>query len=350
MQPTLDTRALAPPERAEAIRSLVWGNVVRVEIDHHVPAPDMVVSLTLGNCGDLGVCATRATATTVRRTPKLAREDTEPMVFLSLQRSGCSIVVQHGREAVLGPGDFAVYDTASPYSLLFAAGIDATFFRLPRSALALPDNSVRDISAVRIGSTNPLAGLTSQYLARLADDPVILSGGYGPAAATATIELIRAALTVQLGNDQLSRDPLGNSLASRVLADMRSHLADPELSPAAVASRHHISVRYLHRILQRENIRFGEWVRHNRLERARRDLAVSGHSDTPVAVIARRWGFTDAGHFSRAFRAAYGLSPREWRSTHQQADAPASGPQRCDSCFLAGTGRLAIRRGTPSQL
>ena len=158
MQATLNTLALAPPDRADAIRSLVWRNVVRVEIDHLVPAPDMSVSLTLGSCGDLGVCATRATATTVRRTPRLAREDTEPMVFLSLQRSGSSIVVQHGREAVLGPGDFAVYDTSSPYSLLFAEGIDVTFFRIPRAVLALPDTAVRDASAVRIGSGNPLVG------------------------------------------------------------------------------------------------------------------------------------------------------------------------------------------------
>ncbi|WP_229075035.1 helix-turn-helix domain-containing protein [Actinoplanes sp. DH11] len=319
MQATLNTLGLAPPDRADAIRSLVWQSVVQVEIDHHVPAADMSVSLILGSCGDLGVCATRATATTVRRTPRLARTDTEPMIFLSLQRSGSSIVVQHGREAVLTPGDFAVYDTSSPYSLLFDGGIDATFFRIPRAVLALPDAAIRDTAAVRISSANPLAGLTSQYLARLADDPVILSGGYGAAAAIPTIELIRAALTVQLGDDGLRREPLESTLAARILADMRAHLADPELSPAAVAARHHISVRYLHRILQRESIRFGEWVRHHRLEGTRRDLVNDGRAGTPVAAVARRWGFTDAAHFSKAFRTAYGMSPRQWRATSDPA-------------------------------
>ena len=341
VQATLNTIALAPPDRADAIRSLVWESVVRVDIDHHVPAPDMSVSLTLGRCGDLGICLTRATATTVRRTPRLAREDTEPMVFVSLQRSGSSIVVQHGREAVLTPGDFAIYDTASPYSLLFDDGIDATFFRIPRAVLALPDTAVRDAAAVRIGSGNPLAGLTSQYLARLADDPVILSGGYGAAAAIPTIELIRAALSVQLGNDQLSRDPLQSSLAARILADMRVHLADPELSPAAVAARHHISVRYLHRVLHRESIRFGEWVRRSRLEGTRRDLINSVRAGTPVAAVARRWGFTDAAHFSKAFRTAYGLSPREWRAAHHRAVPPTGPLQRCHS----GTSTDPLRAG-----
>jgi AraC-like DNA-binding protein len=335
VQATLDTIALAPRDRQDAVRALVWENVVRVEIDHQVPAADMSVSLTLGRCGELGVCTTRATATTVRRTPRLAREDTEPMVFLSLQRSGSSIVVQHGREAVLTPGDFAIYDTASPYSLLFDDGIDATFFRIPRAALALPNRDVRDAAAVRITSGNPLARLTSQFLARLADDPMILSAGYGAAAAIPTIELIRAALSVQLGDDQVSRDPLERTLAARILADMRAHLTDPDLSPAAVAARHHISVRYLHRILQRENIRFGEWIRRSRLEGTRRDLINLAPTGTPVAAVARRWGFTDAAHFSKTFRTAYGLSPREWRAFHHRTGPPVQAQPPATKSFDA---------------
>ncbi|MBB4693595.1 helix-turn-helix domain-containing protein [Paractinoplanes abujensis] len=316
MEAILDTVTLAPAEREDAIRCLVRDNVVRVEIEHHVAAPQLAVSLTLGQYGDVGVCATRATPTTVRRTPRLAREDTEPMVFLSLQRTGSSIVVQHGREAVLTAGEFAVYDTASPYSLLFAQGIDTAFFRLPRAAIGLPDAAVRDVSAVRVGAGNPLAGLTYQYLARLAGDPTLLRSGYGTAVAAPTVELIRATLAVQLGDEHLSRDPLENTAAARILADLRSHLTDAQLSPATVAARHHISVRYLHRILQRENIRFAEWVRHHRLEGARRELTDRTRTNLPIAAIGRRWGFPDATHFSKSFRAAYGMSPRQWRDAH----------------------------------
>ncbi|MEU1883667.1 hypothetical protein ABZ470_40710 [Streptosporangium sp. NPDC020072] len=32
-------------------------------------------------------------------------------------------------------------------------------------------------------------------------------------------------------------------------------------------------------------------------------------------LIAVRWGLTDNARFSRAFRAAYGLSPAEYRSS-----------------------------------
>lgn len=50
-----------------------------------------------------------------------------------------------------------------------------------------------------------------------------------------------------------------------------------------------------------------------RLEGARRDLAGPRKRAATVAATAHRWGFAGPTHFSRRFRGAYGLSPREWR-------------------------------------
>lgn len=43
---------------------------------------------------------------------------------------------------------------------------------------------------------------------------------------------------------------------------------------------------------------------------ARADLA---DRHLPIAAVARRWGFKDPTHFTRRFRAAYGVLPSEWR-------------------------------------
>ncbi|WP_079154627.1 helix-turn-helix domain-containing protein [Streptomyces subrutilus] len=47
----------------------------------------------------------------------------------------------------------------------------------------------------------------------------------------------------------------------------------------------------------------------------------------PVHEIAARWCFTNAPAFSRAFRAAYGLSPTEFRRAAAQ-EAAAAGRTR----------------------
>ena len=41
----------------------------------------------------------------------------------------------------------------------------------------------------------------------------------------------------------------------------------------------------------------------------------SSRRQTTVSTIASRWGFADAGHFSRSFRKTYGVTPSEYRAT-----------------------------------
>ncbi|WP_368856961.1 helix-turn-helix domain-containing protein [Microbispora triticiradicis] len=54
-------------------------------------------------------------------------------------------------------------------------------------------------------------------------------------------------------------------------------------------------------------------IRRRRLEQCHRDLADPRQRSRRIQAIATRWGFTDAATFSRAFRAAYGMSPRDHR-------------------------------------
>lgn len=51
------------------------------------------------------------------------------------------------------------------------------------------------------------------------------------------------------------------------------------------------------------------YVMRRRLERAREDLATGAASRGRVAHVAARWGFSDQGHFTRAFRSTFGEAP-----------------------------------------
>ena len=48
-----------------------------------------------------------------------------------------------------------------------------------------------------------------------------------------------------------------------------------------------------------------------------------------IGAIAYGWGFNDSAHFSRAFRARFDLSPREWRARHSIGRSPNSLRARC---------------------
>jgi AraC-like DNA-binding protein len=76
------------------------------------------------------------------------------------------------------------------------------------------------------------------------------------------------------------------------------------------------SVRHLCNVLGEGGVSLGEWIRARRLEECRNALAHPAGQFIAITNLARQWGFRDASSFGRSFRAAYGMSPREWRDTH----------------------------------
>nr|WP_237528273.1 helix-turn-helix domain-containing protein [Streptomyces sp. SID337] len=113
------------------------------------------------------------------------------------------------------------------------------------------------------------------------------------------------------------------ALLLQVQSHVRRHLRDPGLNPDSIAAAHHISTRYLHRLFQEQGVTVSAWIRQLRLERCRRALANPALAAVPVGAIAARWGFTRPAVFTRAFRAAYGLTPSEVRARALLSDGSA---------------------------
>ncbi|SOR83556.1 MULTISPECIES: helix-turn-helix domain-containing protein [Streptomyces] len=126
----------------------------------------------------------------------------------------------------------------------------------------------------------------------------------------------------------------------RVKDHILRNLSDPGLSPSDIAAAHFMSVRYLHKLFELERVTVGEWIRTQRLERCRRDLLRSPALGYGVAAVARRWDFVSPSHFSSAFRAAYGVTPREWQTNGLSGDGQNGGEDR----QYGGEGE---REGTP---
>jgi AraC-like DNA-binding protein len=95
---------------------------------------------------------------------------------------------------------------------------------------------------------------------------------------------------------------------------IEARLADTELSPDIVADALHVSTRTLHRLFERDGYTISGWTRSRRLERCRIDLVDVALWEESVSSIGARHGLCDAAHFSRLFKATFGLSPRAYRA------------------------------------
>jgi AraC-like DNA-binding protein len=131
------------------------------------------------------------------------------------------------------------------------------------------------------------------------------------------LDVVTVTLADRMDEPVVAPDVRRGHLMERVHSFIESHLGDPELTPAAVAAAHHISLRYLHKLFEPEPHGVAGLIRQRRLERCRHDLLDPAQADRPVAGIAAHWGFSSAAHFSRVFREAYGLPPAEFRRAYR---------------------------------
>ena len=92
-------------------------------------------------------------------------------------------------------------------------------------------------------------------------------------------------------------------------------LADPDLSPALIAARLHVSVRTLQRSFATTAEPLSAYIRRRRLEEATRMLATP--RPPSISDVAAHWLFTDSSHFVRAFRKHHGRTPSDFVRLHR---------------------------------
>lgn len=253
-----------------------------------------------------------ASAHDVERTPSLVDQGGEHyMVGIMMQ--GSALLVQDGRELVLQEGDITIYDTGQPFSLNFESDSKNFVILLPKDMLTLPHRLVQELTATRLPSDSRIGALASQFLLQV---PSVLNRAFreiNVRIARTSVDLVESLLALALGTDRLEQDP-HQVLLRKIREYVSTQLSAPELDPGDIAAAHHISTRHLHGLFQSQGTTVSGYIRTQRLERCRQDLMNPIFADRSISTIAARYGFIDAAHFSRVFRAHFNTTPTEMRA------------------------------------
>ncbi|MFF7215143.1 helix-turn-helix domain-containing protein [Streptomyces sp. NPDC008238] len=309
-----DTEALPPDERAEYWRDAVQQAFTRFEIRTHDEGA-VRGSLWLASVGAVHIGHVEAGPQRMTRTRGTIANDSSAALIVSLQEAGNSVVAQDGRETLLTPGEIVLVDSRRPFLRDFPGGFRQNIAAIPLEMLDVPDAYLARVIGRAYPATHDIGGILASFVSRLAlaaESNACLSGTHHYLE-RGMVDVLTA-LGAHEGRLGADVSPTAEeTLRLLVRGYIRTHLNDPDLSPALIAAAHHVSVRYLHKLFQDEDLTVGRSIRRQRLEAGLDDLTRPELAGLTVETIARRRGFAGPAHFSRVFRATYGVSPASWR-------------------------------------
>ncbi|MBB5917330.1 AraC-like DNA-binding protein [Nocardia transvalensis] len=310
----LDTDTVDATDRADMMADALQ----RASAPAHLKLanPDRLVRSRLDawTFGDATLTRFRGSGYGVERTPTQTRLSPSPSLLVVLVQATALPFTQAGIRRIVGPGHLFPVDLNQPYEAEWSGG-EWTLLEVPLDRLTLPAETIH--RALPQLESTPLCPLVANHIAYLVDSADVLEADpAAPVLGDACVEIVRALFTsaAGLGGEDGSALP-ADILLTQIRHYIRRHLSDPDLGPARIADAHHISVRYLYKLCARAGLRLGPWIIGQRLHRVHAELARPENTHRTIATIAYRYGFRDPSHFARRFRAAYGMTPNQWRHT-----------------------------------
>jgi AraC-like DNA-binding protein len=250
------------------------------------------------------------------RTQRGPRHLVGDQYLLSICVSGTSRVSQCGRELTIRDGDAVLSMGAERATMNFTASRFLSL-RLPAAALEslLPD--AEDCVARRIDRDTPALKLLVGYAGILRETHA-LAGSAGQAAVAHVYDLAALALGA-VGEDaaQSKRRALRAVRLRAIKADIEENLRAEGLSVEALATRHHLPVRYVRRLFEEDGTTFTAFVLEHRLARARQMLTNPRLAHQKISFVAIESGFSNLSYFNETFRRRFGLTPSEMRVQRQ---------------------------------
>lgn len=248
------------------------------------------------------------------RSANLIRSSSHSNFFIGYMLSGEATLCQGSGRALLRAHDLAIVDSTREYAIEVPSAFDGLWVRVPRHRIEGRLQSIADIMAQKIDGQTGVGHVASNLLLAALSEAPKLRAEEANRIANHLLDLMGLALIGPaprpLSEAQTS---YRTSTLRRVQAFVDEHLDDENLSAAAVARAHHVSVRYLNKLFEREGTSIARWTKMRRLERCRIDLESSAAAGRKISDIAFSHGFSNVSHFNRAFKARFGCSPRSLR-------------------------------------
>jgi AraC-like DNA-binding protein len=248
---------------------------------------------------------------TGKRTRADVQRDDRPSFTIQLVLSGLVHVSVEKATFSLTPGDVLVWSSIKAMRFEVIERLRTVSITMPLTRLQnwLPSSWHSVEGSLSHGSPGNL--LLSSLLTSLSS---AFLGGAVQDGEALTESLLGALVSVLNAEGVSEPNSLRNFKLASVKRYLHAHLANPNLTPATIADAEQISIRYLHALFEHEGLTVQQYIIRERLLRCRREFENGVMALRTITDIAFSWGFQSSTHFSRRFKAEFGVSPREFRA------------------------------------
>jgi AraC-like DNA-binding protein len=229
---------------------------------------------------------------------------------LLIQKEGACAIRHQDRETLLEPGGFCVFPADSPVEFEMRGAYRQFSLRFQSNLLSGRYAGWERHAFSCIPCDSGAGGIFLGLVHAVRQHGESSNSKCSVEAFQAMLGLLATALDEQTGDAlQAPTSRMASYHKARIRGFVLENLANPKLDISRIAETVGLSPRYLHRLFADEPMQLMQWIWSERLERCLKALAC--HEGRSVSAIANSWGFSDASHFSRAFRRRYGVCPRD---------------------------------------
>lgn len=223
------------------------------------------------------------------------------------------VVLTQGKRVVLAPGDVTVTDSATAVTMTTKEPYTTIGLTVPARLLRAHIPEPEKLVGVRFSSKAGLSKIVSYMLLMMweyagSDD----FDEIGTELADNLLALL--ATSFHLSCRQPAIDDADASVKQeKIKQAINQNLRRPDLCVGELAKQFGLSVRYIQRLFSEEDCTISRYIRMQRLEGCKKQLADPALSSRSITEIAFNWGFNSSAHFARVFKETYGINAREYR-------------------------------------
>jgi len=302
------------PYLLEEYLAFLLRNVTPMRVEKHLAAPGLRIQTQVRFAGGFGLIHTSATGGMTyryaRRALEIARGGHDRF-HVCMQIRGKVRISQFDRSRDLEPGSYVLVSESDPVVTESVGGeSDDVDFLMPQAFVDQRLTAARRLCVRPQGESKSFQDLVLGTMRSFGQNAWGLTTGEFLSSARLVGELVLLALG-GLANSSADEGCVRAANLSRAKQIIRKRLAEPDLTLADVAREAGISLRYLHKLFRAEGLTMYEFLKSERLRKARQLLEVPPLRRVSITDVFLECGFSDKSYFSRAFKQEFGIRPSE---------------------------------------